>query len=440
MGPWSGLDLTSESVERVRARLELRGLPYEALRQGSALKIPWQDDTFDIVFSHGVLHHIPDIRAAQAEIHRVLKPGGRLIAMLYARHSLNYQVSIRVVRRAMLAAAYPLRRTRWLRGAPTLLRQHLDNAEREGFRSYLKMNNFTHPSTDGPLNPFAGSTPCARWSPTSRTSRSSTLHPVHARPATARPRLARRRPPRSAPVGAAAGPRYGVEVSAATVAAEAVAPTPRRMGLIWTLLMINVLGLLLNDGMILPIPKIAGQVVTMGSLAIAFGLALVLNPRIRIRPNVYLVLLSLLAILAVGSSVTLESGLGALFRCLRLTLFVITLWLLCRWWRGNLDFVTMHIRITCMVLLSVVLGLADPGAAFSGPNGRLVGAIWPIPAPQVGQYCAIVIGLSVMLWLGRRMKGRAVLTIVVPAMVILLLTHTRTALLAMGGGIWRSRV
>jgi SAM-dependent methyltransferase len=152
---WSGLDLTKESVERVRARLELRQLPHVDLRQGSALQIPWPDESFDVVFSHGVLHHIPDIHTAQSEIHRVLKPGGRLIAMLYARNSLNYQVSIRIVRRAMLAAAYPLRSTRWLRRAPEMLRQHLDNAEREGLRHYLQIDNFTHRSTDGPLNPYA---------------------------------------------------------------------------------------------------------------------------------------------------------------------------------------------------------------------------------------------------------------------------------------------
>lgn len=154
-GRWSGLDLTAESVARVQARLALRGLPHESLRQGSALQIPWPDDSFDIVFSHGVLHHIPDVRTAQAEIHRVLRPGGTLIAMLYARHSLNYQVSIRVIRRAMLAAAYPLRKTRLLAKAPTMLRQHLDNAEQQGLRTYLELDNFTHRSTDGPLNPYA---------------------------------------------------------------------------------------------------------------------------------------------------------------------------------------------------------------------------------------------------------------------------------------------
>ncbi|WP_406832176.1 class I SAM-dependent methyltransferase [Pedococcus sp. KACC 23699] len=151
---WSGLDLTDESVDRVRTRLAARALPYEDLRQGSVLDIPWADDSFDLVFSHGVLHHVPDVHRAQAEIHRVLRPGGALVAMLYARHSLNYQVSIRLVRRAALAAAYPLRHSGRLARAP-MLRQHLDNAERVGLRHYLALDTFTHRSTDGPLNPFA---------------------------------------------------------------------------------------------------------------------------------------------------------------------------------------------------------------------------------------------------------------------------------------------
>ncbi len=152
---WSGLDLTQESVDRVGVRLAIRALPHDDLRQGSALTIPWPDDTFDLVFSHGVLHHIPDIRTAQSEIHRVLKPGGTLVAMLYSRTSLNYQVSIRVVRRAALAMAYPLRRSEFLRKSAPVLRQHLANAESEGLRHYLALDNFTHRNTDGPLNPYA---------------------------------------------------------------------------------------------------------------------------------------------------------------------------------------------------------------------------------------------------------------------------------------------
>jgi SAM-dependent methyltransferase len=149
---WSGLDLTAESVARVGARLSIRDLPHDDLKQGSALAIPYPDSSFDYVFSHGVLHHIPDIATAQAEIHRVLKPGGTLVAMLYARRSLNFQVSIRVIRRAVLAGAYPFRR--FVRGTG-MLRKHLDNAAEVGLRNYLSLATFTHRNTDGPLNPFA---------------------------------------------------------------------------------------------------------------------------------------------------------------------------------------------------------------------------------------------------------------------------------------------
>jgi len=149
---WSGLDLTAESVDRVRTRLMTRDLPYEDLRQGSALDIPWPDAQFDTVFSHGVLHHVPDILQAQREIHRVLKPGGTLIVMLYARRSLNYQVSIRWLRRAALVAAHPVRRR--IPGH-TMLGQHLANAEQVGLRRYLQLDSFVSRNTDGPLNPFA---------------------------------------------------------------------------------------------------------------------------------------------------------------------------------------------------------------------------------------------------------------------------------------------
>ena len=50
---WSGLDITSESVDRVRKRLTLRDLPHKSVKQGSVLDIPFEDGSFDIVFSHG---------------------------------------------------------------------------------------------------------------------------------------------------------------------------------------------------------------------------------------------------------------------------------------------------------------------------------------------------------------------------------------------------
>lgn len=152
---WSGVDLTAESVERVRTRLTLRDLPFEALQQGSALSLPFEDNTFDMVFSHGVLHHVPEIGQAEREIHRVLKPGGELIIMMYARWSLNYLVSIAMIRRAVLLIAYLLAQTRILEPRAGMLRWHLDNARKYGLGRYLRLKEFTHHNTDGPANPYA---------------------------------------------------------------------------------------------------------------------------------------------------------------------------------------------------------------------------------------------------------------------------------------------
>jgi SAM-dependent methyltransferase len=154
---WSGVDLTTESVARVRTRLTLRNLPYQELQQASVLDLPFADGTFDVVFSHGVLHHVPDIRRAQSEIHRVLRPGGELIIMMYARWSLNYLVSIAVIRRAILLGAFPLISAGILKSGPGegTLAAHLGNAERMGLFRYLRLGEFTHYNTDGPANPYA---------------------------------------------------------------------------------------------------------------------------------------------------------------------------------------------------------------------------------------------------------------------------------------------
>ncbi|MBN9100018.1 MAG: O-antigen ligase domain-containing protein [Pseudonocardia sp.] len=214
-------------------------------------------------------------------------------------------------------------------------------------------------------------------------------------------------------------------------AVSAAPRVPRLVGLAWGFLLVNTLGFNAST-LIIPFPHALGQVVTMGLLLAAFAIALVLNPRIRLRPSVYLVLLTLLALVATASSLRLESGLGSLLRCFRLLVFVATLWLLSVWWRADLRFVRFHLRALVAVLSTVLAGLAiSPGAAFSGPDGRLVGALWPIAAPQVGMYGAVAIGLSVLMWLHRGLDGRSALVISVPAAVLLLLSHTRTAMLGL---------
>jgi SAM-dependent methyltransferase len=112
--------------------------------------MPFADNSFDMVFSHGVLHHIPDVLEVQKEIARVLKPGGRLIMMVYARRSLNYLLSIAVVRRLAIAVLYLAQ----ARGTG-IVAGHIENAKKMGLWKYLKMSNFIHANTDGPANPYS---------------------------------------------------------------------------------------------------------------------------------------------------------------------------------------------------------------------------------------------------------------------------------------------
>lgn len=147
---YSGIDLTQESVKRVRMRFELKDLPFERVEQGSALEMPFDDDSFDVVFSHGVLHHIPAIRTASREIARVLRPGGEFMCMLYAKRSLNYLLAIKIVRRLGLLGMYAT----GVRGSG-IAAEHLKNARDKGIGEYLAMRNFIHANTDGPANPYS---------------------------------------------------------------------------------------------------------------------------------------------------------------------------------------------------------------------------------------------------------------------------------------------
>jgi ubiquinone/menaquinone biosynthesis C-methylase UbiE len=146
---WNGIDLTETAARRTRSRLTGRGLPHQICRS-SALAIPYASGTFDIVYSHGVLHHIPDIDSAQREIARVLKPGtGTLIAMLYAKFSLNYFVILTLRRAALLtchvAGIAPME----------MVRKHMERGREIGMWNYLKATNFISANTDGPENPYS---------------------------------------------------------------------------------------------------------------------------------------------------------------------------------------------------------------------------------------------------------------------------------------------
>jgi SAM-dependent methyltransferase len=107
---YHGIDIANGPVAMARARLErVPGARPEQVRQGSALDLPFPDASFDRVVSIGCLHHTGDLARAVAEARRVLRPGGKLVLMVYNRHSAR-----RVLLWPVLAA-----RHRLVAGAPT---------------------------------------------------------------------------------------------------------------------------------------------------------------------------------------------------------------------------------------------------------------------------------------------------------------------------------
>lgn len=78
----TGVDLTTHGVALTEERLALEGLT-ATVQQADAENLPFADESFDLVYSWGVLHHSPDTPRAIREVHRVLKPGGRALMMVY---------------------------------------------------------------------------------------------------------------------------------------------------------------------------------------------------------------------------------------------------------------------------------------------------------------------------------------------------------------------
>jgi len=75
-GLYHAMDLDLEMIRKARRYLSPEERRKVSLYVGDVLALPYRDDSLDAVFAFGVLHHVPDWRAALHEISRVLKPGG----------------------------------------------------------------------------------------------------------------------------------------------------------------------------------------------------------------------------------------------------------------------------------------------------------------------------------------------------------------------------
>lgn len=84
----TGIDLSVSSVNQSRSRCRIAGFEPD-IEVADAENLPFQDNTFDIVYSYGVMHHSPDVQRCLDEALRVLKPGGQVRLMLYRHPSLT---------------------------------------------------------------------------------------------------------------------------------------------------------------------------------------------------------------------------------------------------------------------------------------------------------------------------------------------------------------
>jgi SAM-dependent methyltransferase len=90
-----GLDIAEGPVSMMAFRLSILGhIDTNHVRLGSALEIPFDDASFDFVYSIGCLHHTGNLLQSISEVYRVLRPGGKAVIMLYNRHSFRQLVHV----------------------------------------------------------------------------------------------------------------------------------------------------------------------------------------------------------------------------------------------------------------------------------------------------------------------------------------------------------
>jgi hypothetical protein len=204
------------------------------------------------------------------------------------------------------------------------------------------------------------------------------------------------------------------------------------VGLAWGLLYLNV-ATFYGPGFF-HVPTIVGKAVTQAALPAAILVLLTANRKLTVRPNVFLCIVTVLLIETIITALG-PLHFGTVYRTFRLAEFVLALWLLTPWWGRN-DLILVRAHLTCLAVLltSVVVGLCiDPKQAMW--QGRLTGVIWLIPPTQVAHYAAIAMGLVVVLWFGGLLRGRTTALVAVLYGIMLILTHTRTALLGLVAGI-----
>ncbi|MDH5670280.1 MAG: class I SAM-dependent methyltransferase [Nitrospira sp.] len=151
-----GIDLTENSVALARERFELFNVKGTFKVVNAEAGLPFESDSFDHIYSFGVIHHSPKTEAIVDEMYRVLRPGGTVTVMLYNRSSINYYLEIMFLRRVFRLLLYP-------QFMPNLLSKltGFDEWKLKGHRDLMLKNpnptkeQWISMNTDGPYCPLA---------------------------------------------------------------------------------------------------------------------------------------------------------------------------------------------------------------------------------------------------------------------------------------------
>lgn len=155
---YTGADFSATALSLAQHRFELEGAEGRFVR-ASLTELPFDDDSFDIVYSNGVVHHLPETAQVIREFHRVLRPGGRAAVMVYHRDSFNYRFTIMTLRRALVSTLLLPGASRVVGAitgeSPQLLDEHARLLRTHGLGYLRDRQLFLNHNTDGPGNPLA---------------------------------------------------------------------------------------------------------------------------------------------------------------------------------------------------------------------------------------------------------------------------------------------
>lgn len=147
---YTGIDLTEAAVKSTQTLFKLKNIKNGQIFQGDVVKgfdnIIDKKEKYDIIYSHGVLHHTSSLNTSLINLREYLSDNGELIIMLYTKNSFNYWFRIQFYFRIKFIISL-LKRNFGINLDKTWS-EHIANYDKIG-KSYFSWSNWPHRCTDG---------------------------------------------------------------------------------------------------------------------------------------------------------------------------------------------------------------------------------------------------------------------------------------------------